>query len=215
LKFENALLDLDGTLVDSADDIIDCLKLAYFREVGKKLAVDKSFIGPPLREIIMNAAPWLGQEQAEAVFKSFRGFYDNSGLEKTVLREGVPETLKKLSEEGIKMFLVTNKPARPTGTILKKLKIDCFHDTISPDKNGGPSMVKADMVRFILDKWGLSKGNTLMVGDSSEDARAARENGLASAILLNGYGNADSIRRSMPEYILDSFAQMQYLMLGD
>ncbi len=203
---DDIIFDLDGTLVDSAADIIDCLAKAYASvSMSGTVEIKKTHIGPPLREIVRSVTPGLDEKIVAQIIKLFRRRYDRSALKKTVFKEGVDETLKTLAGLDKRMFLVTNKPITPTRSILSNLGISFFCDIVTPDILPDRIMSKSEMVLYVKGKWRLKTESTLMVGDTASDVHAARDNGIISAILTNGYGDVESIIDSKPEYLIDSF----------
>ena len=207
------IFDLDGTLVDSAEDIIQCLERAYVAaSFPQPVKVEKSFIGPPLNELIRLVSPAISGHEAAAVQKKFRTFYDGSKLDRTTFKEGAQDTLELLQAMNRKMYLVTNKPKMPTEIILNNLKIDCFCDIITPDMQPGRTLSKPEMVALVMRKWGLDSRRTGMVGDTAHDVHAARENGIISIIVTNGYGDEPSIRESRPEYIIENLGSFNSII---
>src|SRR5574341_353000 len=140
----SVIFDLDGTLVDSAEDIIDCLEKAYTEaEVASYIGrLDKSIIGPPLRELIRQATPELHDEKMEYIVKQFRKYYDASPLDKTRLKNGARNALCHLTALDKKMILVTNKPMQPTRKILANLNLNYFEDVVTPDVHSGRTLDK-------------------------------------------------------------------------
>ncbi len=203
MKIENVMFDLDGTLIDSAGDIVECLEAAFrAAEVTERLPIVRARLGPPLAEIIAAVAPGLDRETTDRVIGNFRKLYDNSRFRRTHLKVGVSDTLDHLCKRGKGVFLVTNKPALPTKKIIEKLNVDVFTDIMTPDARPGSSLGKADMIRILIGRWKLDRGSTLMVGDSASDVHAARDNGIRAAAVTDGYGDAEDIIRSKPDYVL-------------
>lgn len=204
---KNIIFDLDGTLIDSAGDVAHCLKKAYSVIPGfSNVEISESFIfiGPPLNEIIKKITPDLTEEQTRIVIKQFRNCYDNSSFLKTKLYEGVYELIQNLKRHNIKMFITTNKPFFVTKKILKNLMIDDFDDVVSLDVVAGEKMDKTEMVSYLINKWGIEKDTTLMVGDDASDIIAAHINGLKSVAILNGYGDVNTIYKVKPLYVIDT-----------
>lgn len=82
-KIKNIIFDLDGTLINSAGDIIHCLKNAYISiPEYSNMEISSSIIGPPLNELIKKITPEITEEQAQIVTKEFRNCYDNSSFRK-------------------------------------------------------------------------------------------------------------------------------------
>ncbi len=209
----NIIFDLDGTLVDSADDIIDCLSRAYSAAtLTCNTKIDKSFIGPPLQNIIHSVSPDLDSRNVEKIMRHFRTYYDTSNLTKTTFKKKALETLHYFKAHNKQLFIVTNKPIIPTEIILKNLNIAFFCDIITPDVQTGLTLNKSEMVSFLKQKWKLNAATTLMVGDTATDVYAAREHGIISAVVLNGYGDRDSIEKSKPEYMIDSLDELEVII---
>ncbi len=201
---ENIIFDLDGTLIDSMEDIVICLKKAFNIYGINNININKSDIGPPLIEMIKNIASELDEEQIKEIVKNFRIYYDNHDYSKTILHNGVRKLLITLKKLNIKLFLATNKPVLPTNKIMKKLNIDYFSDIITHDIIEGKKLSKTEMILHLIKKWNMNRDKTIMVGDSENDIIAAHENSIISIAVLNGYGHIDTIDKHKPSYKVDN-----------
>ncbi len=212
---ENLIFDLDGTLVDTSGDIIDCLNKAY-ASCGLELSdtkITRSHIGPPLVEMTKVITPDITDEARDLVIKAFRRCYDRGEYAKTKVFQGVPEMLQNLHNLGIRMFVVTNKPDKPARDILKFLLSDVFTDIVTPDLQAGMVLDKQEMIYYVMRKWDLPKLATAMVGDSASDIMAAHDNGVIAVAVLNGYGDTSSITASKPEFVVQEAADLYALMM--
>ncbi len=98
-------------------------------------------------------------------------------------------TLRTFHSAGLRLFLVTNKPATPTRRIVDHLGIaELFSDILCRNSVTPPFSSKASMLGHLLQVHQLDPKECLYVGDTSEDYRAAREVGLPMAIVAYGYG---------------------------
>ena len=209
----NIMFDLDGTLIDSHKDIIDCLKKAYsvlpeFSDVE----IGRKEIGPPLSEIIKSAVPEIDKTSLEKIIKKFRGYYDKCNFTKTKTNEGVRSLLEKLCSLDLRLFIATNKPLLPTKLILRRLNIDVFEDIVTPDKIKRTRFNKTGMVSYLISRWKLKKAETLMVGDSASDVIAAHGNGIISVVLSGGYGNINHINKSNPKHTINKIKELYALI---
>lgn len=212
-KIENIIFDLDGTLVNSAGDILHCLKKAYgsIHELSN-VEIRDSFIGPPLYELIKKITPDITEERINLLIKEFRNCYDNSSFPKTRLNDGVYKLIQDLKHLNIKIFIATNKPTIVTKKILTNLKIDVFNDVVSLDALAGKKLNKTEMISYIINKWDLQKDTTLMVGDDASDIVAAHNNGISAVAVLGGYGNLKTIIETKPLYVLNSIDDFNDLL---
>ncbi|OGC92566.1 MAG: hypothetical protein A2W25_12625 [candidate division Zixibacteria bacterium RBG_16_53_22] len=208
---ESVIFDLDGTLIDSADDIIRCLNRAYDSIGISPLEIKRSHIGPPLKDIIQKVTPDIGSDNAERIINGFRKCYDSISHEKTRIKYGFRKTLDQLSSWGIRTFIVTNKPQKPTRMIADKLRLTGFSEILTPDI-GFRERNKAEMITDLIAHWNLDSGRTLMVGDTESDVYAARKNGLRAAVVRNGYGCPWKIAVSSPDYVLKTGRDLIYLL---
>jgi len=212
-KIENIIFDLDGTLINSAGDVVNCLKKAYSSlSEFSNVDISESFIGPPLNKLIKNITPEITEEQTHLIVNEFRNCYDNSSFSKTRLNDGVYELVQNLKNLNIKIFIATNKPIFVTKKILKSLKIDDFDDVVTLDAVAGKKMDKTEMISYIINKWNLEKDKTLMVGDDASDIVAAHNNGIIAVAVLGGYGDPKTIIETKPLYVLNSINDFNNLL---
>ncbi|MGA2775495.1 MAG: HAD family hydrolase [Candidatus Omnitrophota bacterium] len=203
---KNIIFDFDGTLVDSAEDIIDCLKSAYsLTGIKYNVQIDRKVIGPPLKKVLRLISPSVSREEEELLINCFRKCYDNCGFPRTFLYDGLSELLIQLKNSNKNLFIVTNKTDKPTRGIINNLGICCFDEIVCIDSftEIANNKSKGAMISYLMNKKDLDRSSTVMVGDSIEDIHAAQDNGLISIAILSGYGQENAIKENRPDYILD------------
>jgi len=191
MRIENIIFDLDGTLVDSLPGI----------EYAGRCAVDsvcpnrgpfelRPFIGPPIRDIFPQIFPDIEEDELETLVKEFRKAYDNGGWQKTVLFDGLKDTLIKLKNLNISNYVVTSKPKLPSEKILDLLKIrNHFADFVCPDSVTPAFPSKSAAMACLIAKHSLDHEKILSVGDTNEDKVAAITCGIRFAAASYGYGH--------------------------
>jgi phosphoglycolate phosphatase len=193
---ESVIFDLDGTLVDSVEGIEFALKEAIqlslpdqkfqINDLGKRL-------GPPIYQIIKQILPNIPSDVIKKIEQQFRIIYDNDGWKKTRLFDTMEYTLIGLLNNKISMFVVTNKPSMPTSMILTMTGLTPYlTDFLSPDFDGIKSYNKIALVNMLIEKHGLNRNNTLMVGDTVSDAQSAQLCDVAFIFAGYGYGHISS-----------------------
>jgi phosphoglycolate phosphatase len=192
--FHNIIFDLDGTLIDSRPGIEACLRHALeLVEPGSVLPRVESLIGPPVRDMIAALLPHRDADVLDEAEAAFRRCYDSTGWRLMDAYEGVDDTLTRLAAAGLRLFVLTNKPAGPTGAVLDSIGWrDRFETVLCRDSFSPPFGDKAVAMAFLLSSLALDPASTLMVGDSADDARAASSNGVGFAAASWGYGSAAS-----------------------
>ena len=212
--WSNFIFDLDGTLIDSAPDILACLRnlksLQALKPDWSKLA-----IGPPLSEMIKVILPSINTNQLDSIIFGFRRSYEACGFPQTKTYSGVEQFLQRFNaRKQVQLFIATNKPIVMTRKIIDCLKLGYFCDIISPDSNTGQTLSKGEMIARLLSKWNLVKINTLVIGDSASDIEAAHKHGVVAAAFLSGYGDKAALQAAQAEYSFDNFSQLEELILG-
>jgi|SRR5208283_2938008 len=208
------IFDLDGTVINSAADIVDALRLAYL-ENGIRVgdALDSTCIGPPLKDMISMLTPGLAQTEEAHIIQSFRRIYDTIPYEKTELYDGILEVVRQLKLRDIPLFMATNKPRHAALSLLDKFELSGYLlEVMTPDRGDGITFSKSKMLNYLKSKWNLRA--SYFAGDSSEDIRAAHENNLWSIAVLYGYGRKDSLAAEKPHYIVEKAADILLVILN-
>jgi len=186
------IFDLDGTLIDSKQDLIRSVN-AMLVETGREpLHEDtvSSYIGHGAPRLVARA---LGngatEEECERALRFFLAHYDAHKLDSTRAYPGVTEALLELRD--FPMAVLTNKPVRASRKILEGLGLASFFraayggnsfETKKPDPLGA---------KKILEELGAAPAQALMVGDSEVDVQTARNTGTLAAAVNYGFGTHD------------------------
>ena len=134
IKEKNLIFDFDGTLFDSAPEILECLKKVFhLNKLKSENDFNESLIGPPIKEMLKKLVQKKDIGMIDKIIKDFINLYDSEYCYKTKLYDGVKKTLEILAEEK-KLILITNKRISPTEKMLKNSGIiDFFEDYFSVD----------------------------------------------------------------------------------
>ncbi len=186
----DVLFDLDGTLIDSSPGILASFRrLLAERGLSPVVALDASVIGPPLGETLRHITGITDQARLAELAEGFKRDYDSQGYRLTTLFPGVPEGLARLAANGARLFIITNKRLVPTLKILDELNIARFFAGVhTRDETEPLAPSKAAVTRRVIAQYSIDAKRAFFVGDSEEDAQAARENGLTFVHAVYGYG---------------------------
>jgi phosphoglycolate phosphatase len=212
---KNIIFDLDGTLVDSAPGIVEAASLAVTEVLpGRALPDFRLFIGPPIREILVAAMGELDSGQLDRLQACYRKAYDERGCANARPFPGVLTALAALRQTGCHLFVLTNKPRRPTETMLAHLHLAGFFQAVMAlDSNGTPFRSKSEAARALGAAQTLAPEETVLVGDSLDDARAAADCSFAFIAVRFGYGTAHSQTAYPIRAVAEDFAQVAALCL--
>lgn len=202
------IFDLDGTLIDSKQDLIRSVN-AMLVETGREpLHEDtvSSYIGHGAPRLVARAlGNGASEKECESALKFFLAHYDEHKLDSTSAYPGVAEALEQLRD--FPMAVLTNKPVRVSKKILEGLGLAKYFrviyggnsfDTKKPDPLGA---------KKILWELGAAPAEALLVGDSEVDVQTARNAGTLAAAVNYGFGTHD--RKAYPADIyLDRLTEL-------
>lgn len=213
-RLSAVFFDLDGTLLNSLPGI-EYSAIAAFRACGSPMAdVEmRSLIGPPIRTILSRLcldASVEGKERLlDCLEQAFRTSYDSEGWQKTYHYAGAVAMLKQMKGQGIRLFVVSNKPRHISLKILDaEGTLECFDEVVTRDSRTPPYASKYEMISYVLAVHAIQPGGCLMVGDTIEDAGAAMAAGVRFALMKHGYGDVPSDCEVPVALRLDSFAEL-------
>ena len=211
MKIKNIFFDLDGTLINSARGIKYSMLQALLSVIPEFTIgeISNSLIGPPVPEMFRQIVGIDDADLIEHLTQEFRKSYDNEGWQKTDVYEGVIQTLDQFYQFNIKMFIVTNKPSKPTFKILNYLEmLQFFADIVSPDTTIPAHLSKSAICQQILTDYQLDRQYAMLVGDSHDDAHAAQSCGLSFVAATYGYGKVQEAEAFEPFCEISSFSQL-------
>lgn len=185
--------DLDGTLVDTAPDLIGTLNVLLADEGLPMLPLGEArpFIGHGARWLIARgfeaAGASLAAERLDALFDRFIAHYLDHIADESRPFPGCEAALDALAEAGATLAVCTNKPTRLSVALLERLALaPRFAAIIGPDAAPAPKP-DARHLQAAVDAAGGTIGRTILVGDSATDAGAARAAGAGLILVSFGY----------------------------
>lgn len=193
--FRNIIFDLDGTLIDSLPGIFKSLGHAVsLVDPALDISNLQSHIGPPLPTMLSRMWPDMPEEVRTRVLAEFRLDYNRGGCLFSIAYPGIPEALSQFQSSRRKLFVLTNKPQAPTRRILSHLGLDShFTEILCPDSLTPPLSTKSEGALHLVETHRLIAHETLLVGDSPDDLKAACAAGFSFMEASYGYGNFDEI----------------------
>lgn len=200
---KSTLFDLDGTLTDSGEGIINCAALAL-KHFGLPVPDRKAmgvFVGPPLRDTFLKFG--IRPEQVEEALAVYRSRYTTVGKFENTPYPGIRELLEKLTADGHRLYVATSKPETVSVEILEHFDLSRYFQEIAGATFSKERETKADVIAYLLKK--IPAGTPcLMVGDTQFDVLGAAAHGIATVGVSWGYGNTDSLRSAGAAAIADT-----------
>jgi phosphoglycolate phosphatase len=185
------VFDLDGTLVDSRQDLANATN-ALLESLGAARLGDDSIarmIGEGAAVLVRRALEAAGLDPATPrALERFLELYDERLLEHTRPYDGMPATLDRLARAGLTMAVLTNKPAAPTTRLLDGLRLSAYFTAVlGGDSPLGRKPDPAGLLHLI-GSCGATRQTSLMVGDSKIDWETARRAGTRICLARYGFG---------------------------
>jgi phosphoglycolate phosphatase len=195
VRITAALFDLDGTLVDSLEDLTDAVNhmLGVFGRQRLDSPQVRQLVGKGARNLVQRALDTSSPDEIELGLAAFTEFNALHIVDKSRLYPGARELLQQLAAEGIRMAVISNKQEALSRLILKALEIDGFFDIIA-GSDTFPEMKPAPLPLLrVMEAFGCSPTETVMVGDSINDIQAGNRAGLTTIGCRWGYGTPEEL----------------------
>ena len=215
-KYTTVLFDLDGTLTDPGEGIVNSVEYAlnkYGIKVEDKKLLCK-FIGPPL---LVSFSTYYGfdEEKSREAISFYREYYKDKGINECKLFDGISELLANLKKAGYKIALATSKPEYFANIVLQNYNIQGYFDFI-----GGATMdektryTKEHVLEHVLSN--VEEKDTdkiLMIGDRCYDINGAKSYNLDSIGVTFGYGTYDELKEAGATYVVSSPKEIENLLI--
>jgi phosphoglycolate phosphatase len=211
-EFDAAIVDLDGTMVDTQGDFVVALGLSL-TELGLPV-VDAAFVertvGKGSEHLIRSTLAHVGGDPAlyDAAWAAYQRHYLAINGQHSRVYDGVIEGLTQLRDAGLRLACLTNKPGDFARPLLAAKGLDGFFDCVF----GGDAFArkKPDPLPLIetCRALGTAPARTLMIGDSSNDAMAARAAGCPVVLVSYGYNHGEPIHAVPADAHLDALTHL-------
>lgn len=212
------LIDLDGTLVDSAPDLAFCAD-ETLKQLGlplQGLERVRDWVGNGVEKLMRRALTGdINGTPDETLLKRampvFLELYEKNLAQRSHLFPGIREGIARLKSQGIQLGCVTNKIARFTEPLLKQLGVrDEFGIVVSGDTLPQKKPHPAPLLHA-AQFFNVAPHESLMVGDSVHDVEAARAAGFQVVCVSYGYNHGTDIRAAHPDAVIDSLLELPAL----
>lgn len=203
--YQNIMFDLDGTVTDSGRAIMSSVRYAL-SEMGitdqpeEKL---RTFIGPSLYDSFERQYGLKGEDCDRAV-SLYRDIYEKERMYDVDIYEGIPELLRELKSSGKTVFLITSKPLVFSEKILERIGLAKYFDHLTAPDLSDHSSDKKRLIEKAVSRYGLSKSECIMVGDTKYDILGAADAGVDSIAVTYGYGTLGEMKEAGATFTADS-----------
>lgn len=205
MKYAGVIFDLDGTLLDTVDDLADSANetLAKYGFKGHPVSAYKKFIGNGIRNLLQVASPeGTDEELIDSLLADFKVIYSENYINKTCRYEGVSTLLEGLQNAGLKMAICSNKNNKMTNEIVEKLIGKEYFEVIFGERDGIPKKPDPASLLEAADIMGVSVEKTIYVGDSGSDMVCAKRAGMFAAGALWGFRSKEELEQNGADLLI-------------
>lgn len=216
MKYQHILFDLDGTISDNSEGIMNSLKYALEKMGIPYEGRDDLYniIGPPLQVGFQELFGLEGKDNEEAV-KQYREYYGQKGLLENRLYDGIAELIASLHAQGAKIYLATSKLEKFARLILEHFGVARYFTDIRGADFKGKSSDKASLIGYLLEKHQVPTNEAVMIGDKRFDIEGGKAKGIATIGVLYGFGSREELEGAGAGCILETVAGLKEVLESD
>jgi len=207
------IFDLDGTLVDTLEDIAHSVNFTLGRLGRPLLHLDtvRQYVGDGLEMLLTRA---LGGhtdllQEAKGIYKEHQS---RNLVVSSRLYPGVKETLEHF--RSLPMTVVTNKTLEFSEPLLEQLGIRPYFGMIIGADSGLPLKPAPDAFRSIMNHLAVPKDRTVVVGDGTTDILAGKAAGITTCSVTYGFRSEEELRRAGPDHVIHAFSELKDLFVA-
>ncbi len=202
-----AIFDLDGTLVNTIDDLglaTDYVLEQYGKEKKWTMSDYRMFVGNGAKKLIERAFEHtLSPDELEKAYEMFKVKYQEILLDHAHIYDGIKEQLDILKQKGIKIAVVTNKPHQSAVKMVETLFGEGYFDLITGAKDDTPKKPDPTTTKEALKALDCKASEAIFFGDSDVDVKTAKNAGIEAIACSWGFRSFESLLAQSPSAIID------------
>ena len=206
LRYPAALFDLDGTLIDSGQDIVESVRRALgLISSDSNLPGDEEIlvlIGLPLEAVVRELGYPADKESTRRFAEAYRAYYAEHYNDNTKVYPGIEEVLAGLQQAGVKLGLVTTKHQQQAEFTLAGAGLSGYFDYVHGWLEGRRHKPDPEPVLTALSRLDVSPDSAIMVGDSDLDIEAAKAAGVDTCAVTYGFRPAWFLKSFRPDFLV-------------
>ncbi len=216
--FKVAIFDLDGTLLNTLDDLANACNYALnkfsfpIHEVEKY----KKFIGNGIYKLVERALPdnKKDKETVEKVLSVFSDYYNEHMMDMTKPYEGILTLLDELSNKGLKLAVVSNKKHEFTIDIVKKYFGDRFHIVFGHRENYEAKPDPTSVLE-VIDNFNILKSECIYIGDSNIDIITAKNAGVKCVGVTWGFRDKEDLVKEGANFLANNMDELRKIIINN
>lgn len=214
-SYDIIIFDLDGTITDSQEGIINSIhhSLARFHIEENDREKLKKFIGPPLRDSYKKHFGF-DDVMADRAIGLYREYYGTKGIYENALYGNILDLIRDLHGRGKRLLMASTKASFYMEKILEHFSIAPYFEAAAGSNMDGTLTAKAELIQAALSRISYDLGAAIvMVGDRELDIAGAKKNGIDSIAVTYGYGTWEELEEANPDFIVASVEELRELLI--
>ena len=215
--YQNVIFDLDGTLLNTIDDLADAGNWVCRNHGWPTHTVEeyKRYVGSGMARLAVRFSPeeWHTEEGVQKILDEFLPYYAAHKEDKTAPYPGVPELLEHLRAAGVSIAVLSNKAHALAVPVIEGYFPQKFQ-YIRGGVEGLPLKPDPALLLKLMENMGATQENTLFVGDSDVDIRTAKHAGVTSCGVLWGFRGREELEREGADLLASSAKELETLILS-
>jgi len=205
------LFDLDGTLTDSGEGIINCATVAleHFHLPVPDRETMRVFVGPPLRDTFQKFG--VPEDRVDEAISIYRQRYIPIGKFENQPYPGVYDLLERLNQDGHRLFVATSKPEQMSMDILDHFDLTRYFERVCGATLDGSRDEKSAVIAYLLECVN-DTANTIMVGDTVFDTLGAAAHGIPMIGVSWGFGEVEAMQNAGAKAIAHTMDELYNLL---
>ena len=217
-KFTHVIFDLDGTLLDTLEDLADATNWVCEQHGWPVHPVEayKQFVGngaAKLLERVVPAGVEITSELRTQTMEEFTRRYTAETSRKTAPYPGMPQLVERLKGEGITVAVLTNKPDGAAKPVVERYYPGVF-EVVQGALPDAPTKPDPTLLFKLMDRIGAKRETTLFVGDSNVDIQTAKNGGLTGCGVLWGFRTRRELQEEGADFLVQTAQELEELILG-
>ena len=215
MAYKLAIFDLDGTILDTLEDLADAMNYALGEHgyPGRTIEEVRRFVGNGIRKLIERAVPaGLAKEEIDRVHETFSAYYQQHCADKTRPYEGVLPLLERLRAAGCLTAVVSNKADAAVQPLCRRYYKGLFDYAVG-ERTGIRRKPDPDSVQEVLRRLQVEAADAVYIGDSEVDIQTAKNAGLDSIIVTWGFRDRDYLESQGGRRFVDRPEEIEQIIL--
>lgn len=211
MKYKAVLFDMDGTVLDTLEDLRSAVNrtLSEFAMPRCTLEQVRCYVGNGARRLIEQAVPeGSSEETVETALSWFKAYYEQHCLVDTAPYAGIIPLMERLKASGIKLAVVSNKPDEAVKELAERF-FPGLLELAAGQKDSVPRKPAPDMVELAMKDMGVSREESVYVGDSEVDVLTAANAGLDCICVTWGFRTVAELEAAGAKTLVHTMEELE------